>query len=146
MPAFPMRNVPLQAIQDASRAIDDVVVRTPLVRLDLPAEIAARIPESRVFLKLETLQPIGSFKIRGAHNVVRQLSPAERRDGMWPRFQVPRSRFHVRLPSSTCHVRTRELETGIWTRTWNANLEREPGTRTWNLELETRNFGMGRAH
>ena len=83
MPAFPMRNVPLQAIHDASRAIYDVVVRTPLVRLDLPAEIAARIPESRVFLKLETLQPIGSFKIRGAHNVVRQLSPAERRDGVW---------------------------------------------------------------
>ena len=78
-----MRNVPLQAIQDASRAIYDVVVRTPLVRLDLPAEIAAHIPESRVFLKLETLQPIGSFKIRGAHNVVRQLSPAERRDGVW---------------------------------------------------------------
>ncbi len=36
-----------------------------------------------LYLKLELLQPIGSFKIRGAYNVVRQLSPAELRDGVW---------------------------------------------------------------
>src|SRR5262249_12970242 len=34
-------------------------------------------------LKLELLQPIGSFKIRGAFNVVRQLSPRELADGVW---------------------------------------------------------------
>jgi len=46
------------------------VVRTPLVRLavDAPAE---------VFLKLETLQPIGSFKLRGAGNAIAQLSAEE---------------------------------------------------------------------
>ena len=36
-----------------------------------------------LYLKLETLQPIGSFKIRGAFNVVRQLPPEALRDGVW---------------------------------------------------------------
>lgn len=78
-----MREIPLGAIEDARRAIYDVVVRTPLVRLDLPGDVAARLDGARIFLKLETLQPIGSFKIRGAHNAVRQLDPAARRDGVW---------------------------------------------------------------
>ncbi|MGE3404539.1 MAG: threonine/serine dehydratase [Vicinamibacterales bacterium] len=78
-----MRKIPLGAIEDARRAIYDVVVRTPLVRLDLPGDVAARLDGSRIFLKLETLQPIGSFKIRGAHNAVRQLDAAARRDGVW---------------------------------------------------------------
>ena len=37
----------------------------------------------KLYLKLELLQPIGSFKIRGAYNVVRQLSAGELRDGVW---------------------------------------------------------------
>lgn len=78
-----MREIPLGAIEDARRSIYNVVVRTPLVRLDLPPALAARIPDSQLFLKLETLQPIGSFKIRGAHNVVRQLTPAEASGGVW---------------------------------------------------------------
>ncbi len=36
-----------------------------------------------MYLKLESLQPIGSFKIRGAWNAVRQLSPSQLRDGVW---------------------------------------------------------------
>src|SRR6185295_6713960 len=36
-----------------------------------------------LYLKLEVLQPIGSFKIRGAYNVIRQLTPAQLRDGVW---------------------------------------------------------------
>ena len=47
--------------------IAGAVVRTPLVRLsadDLPAE---------VYLKLENLQPVGSFKIRGAYNAMARL-------------------------------------------------------------------------
>jgi threonine dehydratase len=39
--------------------------------------------DSDIFFKLETLQPIGSFKIRGAWNAVRQLQPAQLRDGIW---------------------------------------------------------------
>jgi threonine dehydratase len=68
-----VRDIPLDAIEDAARSIYDLVVRTPLVRL----------PGSNVFLKLETLQPIGSFKIRGAHNVIRQLRPTDTRNGVW---------------------------------------------------------------
>jgi len=42
--------------------------RTPLIRLDYPER------DVEIYLKLETLQPIGSFKIRGAWNALRQLS------------------------------------------------------------------------
>ena len=36
-----------------------------------------------MYLKLESLQPIGSFKIRGAWNAVRKLSPEQMKDGVW---------------------------------------------------------------
>jgi threonine dehydratase len=74
-----MREIRLHDIQAAAHSVYDLVVRTPLIRLDLPASIEG----AEVFLKLETLQPIGSFKIRGAHNVVRQLPPSEARNGVW---------------------------------------------------------------
>lgn len=77
-----MRQIPLSAIEDAARAIYDPVVRTPLVRLD-PPTLEGRLNGTDIFLKLETLQPIGSFKIRGAHNVVRQLTASERVGGVW---------------------------------------------------------------
>jgi threonine dehydratase len=48
--------------------------------LDL-RDIPGSIPE--VYLKLELLQPIGSFKIRGAYNVLRQLTASELNNGVW---------------------------------------------------------------
>lgn len=60
-----------QALEEARRAISGVAVRTPLVRLgvlDGPPEI---------YLKLENLQPTGSFKIRGAMNALARLGPAD---------------------------------------------------------------------
>ena len=57
--------IPLAEIEKARDRIADVAIRTPLVRLhaaDAPAE---------TWLKLECLQPIGSFKIRGAANAIR---------------------------------------------------------------------------
>ena len=57
----------LADINDAQRMIASSAIRTPLVRLnisDAPAEI---------YLKLENLQPIGSFKIRGATNAMAHL-------------------------------------------------------------------------
>jgi threonine dehydratase len=77
-----VREIPLYDIQAAARGVYDLVVRTPLIRLELP-DAPGVLPATEIFLKLETLQPIGSFKIRGAHNAVRQLSAAERRDGVW---------------------------------------------------------------
>lgn len=61
----------------AQRRISGRAVRTPLVRLNLesgPAE---------VFLKLENLQPVGSFKLRGVTNAVLQIPKAELTDGVW---------------------------------------------------------------
>ena len=78
-----MRQIPLTAVQDAAQFIYSVARRTPLVRLDLPTPVAERLAGSEIYLKLELLQPIGSFKIRGAYNVVRQLSPETLRDGVW---------------------------------------------------------------
>lgn len=78
-----MREIPLSAIEDAARTIYDPVIRTPVVRLDWPRASADRPPATEIFLKLETLQPIGSFKIRGAYNVIRQLTTTELPDGVW---------------------------------------------------------------
>jgi threonine dehydratase len=74
------RRIPLSAMRDAAGAVYSAAVRTPLIRVELPPEAAAGL---ELFLKLEVLQPIGSFKIRGAYNVLRQLSPAELAEGVW---------------------------------------------------------------
>ena len=55
-------------------------IRTPLVRIDL-THTDSPLPE--LYLKLELLQPIGSFKIRGAYNLVRQLPPDVLEQGVW---------------------------------------------------------------
>ena len=76
-----MREISIAAVQDARQHIYDVAVRTPLIKLDAPRSADGSAPS--IYLKLELLQPIGSFKIRGAYNVVRQLTPGERKDGIW---------------------------------------------------------------
>ena len=78
-----MRQIPFSDMQSAAASIYDVAVRTPLVRLPLPDEVSRHIGGSEIFLKLETLQPVGSFKIRGAWNAIRQLTREELRDGVW---------------------------------------------------------------
>jgi threonine dehydratase len=77
----PERHIPLTAIRDAASAIYDAAVRTPLVRVELRDTGINR--DIDLYLKLEVLQPIGSFKIRGAYNVVRQMTRDELRDGVW---------------------------------------------------------------
>jgi threonine dehydratase len=72
------RAISIDTIRDAARTVYDAAVRTPLVPLGV---IAPGGPE--VFLKLEMLQPIGSFKIRGAYNALRRLSPAQLAAGVW---------------------------------------------------------------
>lgn len=78
---FLMRQISLDAIQDAAKHVYQAAVRTPLVRLDLPFEAPGNTPE--IYLKLESLQPIGSFKIRGAWNAIRKLPKETLRDGVW---------------------------------------------------------------
>ena len=71
------RTIPLESILAARQRVYQAAVRTPLVRLyydDVPGEI---------YLKLESFQPIGSFKIRGAYNAISLLSPEDRAKGVW---------------------------------------------------------------
>jgi threonine dehydratase len=78
----PDRHIPLTAVRDAAAAVYAAAIRTPLVRLSLDPSTGAA-PGIELYLKLEMLQPIGSFKIRGAYNVVRQLTADELKDGVW---------------------------------------------------------------
>jgi len=77
-----MRQIPIDAITDAAKHVYRAAVRTPLIKLDLPFA-SANGPVPEVYLKLESLQPIGSFKIRGAWNAVRKLTPDQMKDGVW---------------------------------------------------------------
>jgi len=71
----PLRPPGLGALEAAAERIRGFAIRTPLVRLeiDAPAEI---------WLKLENLQPIGSFKIRGAASAIGNLSKSELAHGV----------------------------------------------------------------
>ncbi len=73
----PVRPITLDEIREARERIAGVVVRTPLVRL----EVGPDYPDIR--LKLENLQPINAYKLRGAANAVAMLSEAERARGVW---------------------------------------------------------------
>jgi len=67
----------LEEIEAARERIAGGAIRTPLVRLD------ADVPDTEIYLKLEVLQPIGSFKIRGAGSLIGSLSDDELADGVW---------------------------------------------------------------
>src|SRR5512138_999450 len=73
----PVRPVSIDEIRAARERISGVITRTPLVRLRHDAQ------KPEVWLKLENLQPINAFKIRGAANAVAMLTPEERRKGVW---------------------------------------------------------------
>ncbi len=66
----PIAPVTLPEIEAARHRIEHAALRTPLLPLDLPDA------PCEVWLKLECLQPIGSFKIRGAANAVALADPA----------------------------------------------------------------------
>jgi threonine dehydratase len=99
-----MREIPIAAIEDAAQHVYEAAVRTPLIRLDLPFD-SGSAPE--VFLKLESLQPIGSFKIRGAWNAVRKLTPDQLRRGIWTVSAGNAAQgvaFAARLAGARCSV------------------------------------------
>src|SRR6266436_2382120 len=73
----PVRPIELTEIQAARERIASTIVRTPLIRLELGPEL----PDIRI--KLENLQPINAYKLRGAANAVALLSEAERKCGVW---------------------------------------------------------------
>ncbi|HTL45949.1 MAG TPA: pyridoxal-phosphate dependent enzyme [Vicinamibacterales bacterium] len=72
------RSISIDTIRDAARVVYDAALRTPLISI---GQLQSDGPE--IFLKLEVLQPIGSFKIRGAYNAVRQLPASTLEQGVW---------------------------------------------------------------
>ena len=69
--------IPLADIKTARTCLAETVLHTPLVRFnapDMPAEI---------YLKLENLQSVGSFKMRGAGNAILSADRAQLADGVW---------------------------------------------------------------
>jgi len=73
----PVHPISLTAIEAARKRIVGVIVRTPLVRLELGRE------QPEIWLKLENLQPINAYKLRGAANAVAVLPDAARKRGVW---------------------------------------------------------------
>jgi threonine dehydratase len=72
-----VRPIELADVQAARKRIANTILRTPLVRL----ELGPGFPDIR--LKLENLQPINAYKLRGAANAVALLSDSERKRGVW---------------------------------------------------------------
>lgn len=77
MSLAPVRRITLEEIHAARARIAGTCLRTPLVRL----ELGPGAPDIR--LKLENLQPINAYKLRGAVNAVALLPESERRRGVW---------------------------------------------------------------
>lgn len=67
----------LADVEEARRRLTGSVLRTPLVRLPDVAD------GTELYLKLENLQPIGSFKLRGAGNAMAMASPSELQRGVY---------------------------------------------------------------
>ncbi len=72
-----VRPIELAEIKEARKRIANTIVRTPLIRL----ELGPKFPDIR--LKLENLQPINAYKLRGAANAVAMLPESERERGVW---------------------------------------------------------------
>jgi len=84
MPA--LRPITISDIQEARKRLRGQVLHTPLLLLDAlepPASISNKPRQGKIYLKLENLQPTGSFKIRGAGNAMLSMPPERLSDGVW---------------------------------------------------------------
>jgi threonine dehydratase len=72
--------VPLAEIEAAWERIAGVTVRTPLIRLDADDLLPVG---TEIYLKLECLQPVRSFKLRGAYNAMAKASRNQLTEGVW---------------------------------------------------------------
>ena len=73
----PVRPIELSEIRAARERIAKTIVRTPLIRLEHGSQFPG------IWLKLENLQPINAYKLRGAANAVALLTAEERERGVW---------------------------------------------------------------
>src|SRR4051812_36135728 len=77
----PLTAPSLEEIRAARERLAGVTLRTPLVRLN--ADLIADTASAEIWLKLENLQPIGSFKLRGAANAMRLAGPEGLKEGVY---------------------------------------------------------------
>jgi threonine dehydratase len=77
----PVRLVGLDEIRAAAGLLQGVALRTPLLPFGPPDPTDSRL-RPRAWLKPESLQPIGAFKIRGAYNAIASLSPEQQAAGV----------------------------------------------------------------
>src|SRR5437763_17148841 len=75
-PRSPLGPIPLRAIRAARERIKDAAMRSPLIELEAAREV-------QVFAKLENLQAIGSFKLRGAGNAMALAQPSDLARGVY---------------------------------------------------------------
>lgn len=74
-------NIPtLASIHSARERLAGTILRTPLIRFC--ADLSPQSPHS-IYLKLENLQPTGSFKVRGAGNALLSANPDQLQNGVW---------------------------------------------------------------
>ncbi len=73
--------VDLETIREAARRIENIAIRTPLVRAAFPG-LSGYGTGKEIRLKAESLQPMGAFKMRGAANKILQLTPDEIKRGV----------------------------------------------------------------
>jgi threonine dehydratase len=137
--APPVRPVSIDEIRAARERIRNVAVRTPLVRLLHDSEL----PE--IWLKLENLQPINAFKIRGAANAVAMLGPEERAKGVWTISAgnagqgVAYAAREARIPCTVVVIETAPDTKVERMRRLGARLVKAPFDACWNA-MEQRTF------
>src|SRR3954470_20409620 len=76
-PQLSYEPIALDEIRAAQERTRGAVLRTPLVRLD------ADDPDAEIYLKLECLQPIRAFKLRGAYNAMVKAGREALAEGVW---------------------------------------------------------------
>src|SRR5207249_2482324 len=76
-----LRIVSLAEIKEAQARLRGIAVRTEVLQSDLPQDGSANL-NRKLYFKLENLQPIGSFKLRGAYDKIASLSDEERHRGI----------------------------------------------------------------
>ena len=135
----PVRPVSIEEIRSARERIRGTAVRTPLVRLLHDQEL----PE--IWLKLENLQPINAFKIRGAANAVAMLTPEQRAKGVWTISAgnagqgVAYAAREARIPCTVVVIETAPETKVDRMRRLGANLVKAPFEACWNA-MEQRTF------
>jgi threonine dehydratase len=137
--APPLRPVTLDEIRAARERIRNTITRTPLVKLRHDRDS----PE--IWLKLENLQPINAFKLRGAANAVALLSTEARSKGVWTISAGNAGQgvaFAARMAGIPCTVVT--IETAAETklermRSLGARIVKAPFDDCWQA-MEAREF------